>query len=96
VAVNLTGTGLFSFVLYPNPSASKTSLLFEDIPASVRQILVDIYTSNGNRIFSEVIETGTMLQETFVLDPVNKLAPGLYIISATCGNAISWQKLIIH
>jgi hypothetical protein len=95
-AVSFMRTEQFNFTLYPNPSISKTSLVFKDIPASTQFILVDVYTANGNRFFSAVVETSSMLEETFILEPEDKLTPGLYIISATCGNIISRQKLIVR
>ena len=93
VAVKTSLETLFS--VYPNPSdGSNVTISLNG--SSAKEILVVVLDMTGRESYSKIVPTfrdGTFLIAT---DPSSKLAPGVYLVTATSDNKIYNQKLIIR
>jgi len=92
--VDFNGNVDFSFNLYPNPSDGSI-INFELNSGNGEEVLVVVYDAVGREMFSKVIISGNSGENVYALDPSGKLAPGVYLISATSEQAIYSKKLIV-
>jgi hypothetical protein len=85
----------FSISVFPNPSANSTASVEITAPEN-EKVLVVVYDAQGRESYSKVFISGTSEGNVYALDPEQKLAPGVYIISASAHDSICRKKLIIQ
>ena len=85
------------FTIFPNPSTeSNLFLRFSQNFKEQKQVLIVVYNTKGEEIYSKVIVTESKGQKVFAVDPSEKLAPGIYMVVASSDNKIFRQKLIVQ
>ncbi len=90
---NTSGKKRTANVPYKPASSADLKLYFKNEEnTEVLMVLRDI---NGNEVYSKVIVAVENSEITGV-DPENKLAAGIYIITATSNNLLYSQKLIVR
>lgn len=94
-AVHFNAPGPFAFDLYPNPSDG-SAISFSVTAGKEEEVLVVVYDARGNESYSKVIITEDAGKNVYALDPSSKLAPGLYLITATSRQSICSKRLIIR
>jgi len=93
--VYFDGSVNFSFTLYPNPGTSSEVKIVLTAEGG-KEVLVVVYDMAGNETYSKVIIGNNGSESVYALDPSGKLAPGVYMITATSQNSIYHKKLIIQ
>ena len=84
----------FEMNIFPNPSDG------ENINISVasekgQEILVVVYDATGRECISKIIVNSDKGGTLYAIDPAKKLAPGIYLITATSQQAMCSKKLIV-
>jgi hypothetical protein len=92
VAVNMEN-GPFEIIVFPNPSNGEFNI---SVKSESSEVLVVLYDAMGKEIFTKVLLSGVSGDSVFAVDPAAKLAPGIYIISASADNKLISKKLIIR
>ncbi len=84
------------FSVYPNPSGRANNLFVNLQGSSAKEILVVVTDLTGREAYTKV--TPSYRQGTFMIasEESSKLAPGIYLITATSDNVVYNQKLIIR
>ena len=59
------------------------------------EVLVVVYDIAGKESYSKVLITSESDSSVYAIDTANRLAPGVYIITATSKQAIDRKKLIV-
>ncbi len=86
----------FSFSLYPNPVNANENFVLNMVGSDDNQsVLVVVYDAMGAEHFSKVIILEKDKKRAFTINPSHRLAAGVYIVSASSGNFIYKQKLIV-
>lgn len=94
-AVDFKASTEFSFDLYPNPNkGTDFTITFEGIDN--KEVLVEVIDVTGKELFSEILVNKENESSAFVINPKNKLLPGVYIITATSNQRIYRKKLIVE
>jgi hypothetical protein len=84
----------YSFSIYPNPNdGSAFNLLMKT--EKNKEILVVVYDAIGKEHYSTVVITNDDSDTLFAIDPMNKLAPGIYMVIATSENKAFSKRLIV-
>ncbi|MGZ4048385.1 MAG: T9SS type A sorting domain-containing protein, partial [Bacteroidia bacterium] len=92
--VDFISTPDFSFEIYPNPSDG-TVLNVALTADKGEEVLVVVRDVTGREAYSKVIVSGDTGDNVYALDPSGKLAPGIYMITATSQQNIDNKKLIV-
>ena len=92
VNMDISGT---SFNVFPNPSDGSFFNIVIDGDVLGAEILVTVYNTVGKESYSKIITTGDQDENVYAIDPSNKLAPGIYIITATLKQSIFSKRLIV-
>lgn len=87
-------TDQLSFDAYPNPSSG------EDLKILLRaakgeNVVISIYDINGKVCFNTAILIADWREHIYDLDPLMKLNPGVYFISATTAQSTIRKKLVV-
>jgi hypothetical protein len=82
------------FKVFPNPG-SGAEMNISIYSGQSEEILVTVYDAFGRESFSKVIVTADAGNNVFAVDPESKLAPGVYVITATSQDKHFSKKLII-
>jgi hypothetical protein len=84
----------YSFSIYPNPNdGSGFNLLMKT--GKDKEVLVVVYDAVGRENFSTAIITNDDSETLFTINPMNKLAPGIYVVIATSENETFSKRLIV-
>ncbi len=94
VSIEFKSNSEFSFNVYPNPNAGE-SINLSLIAAKGDEILVVVYDISGKESYSKIIVTEDSGEQVYAIDPSQKLAPGIYLISGTDNQKIYSKKLIV-
>jgi hypothetical protein len=94
IAVNKEETAKFS--MFPNPSQDAGLFFSISKDLADQPILVVFFDMLGNETYSKVIPVGPAGSIQEVIDPSQKLLPGVYLVVASSENATYKQKLIIR
>ena len=84
----------FVYNVYPNPSAGDFFNI-EVMSPEEQSVLVVVYDLLGLELYSKVIVTSQNEKSISVIDPTQKLSPGIYLIVASSNNEIYKKKLIV-
>ena len=84
----------FSFNVYPNPSSGDNITSNFNSDKGI-EVLVKIYDATGREVYSKIIVAEQKGMNAFVLDASTKLAPGIYMITATSNGNFQSKKLIV-
>jgi arabinan endo-1,5-alpha-L-arabinosidase len=87
-SVNNISDGENGFTLYPNPSAGSFTIDVNPLVTN-RKILVEMYTSDGKRIYSKTYVNTKIITFTDQLDK------GIYLVNIITDNQIMTQKLLV-
>jgi hypothetical protein len=87
---------LSAFHVFPNPANSGESIQLLFNTSQAKEVLVVVRDVNGKEVYSKVVITEKGNGQVMALDPNNKLASGVYLITATSDNEIFNQKLVIQ
>jgi hypothetical protein len=82
--------------IQPNPSSQNTVTNIVIGGAAGKDVLVVVYNSVGEEIYSKITITGTNGDAIVAIDNTAKLSAGVYIISASSKNEIVRKKLVIQ
>lgn len=82
--------GLPPITMYPNPTGSH---LYVELPATGKQISVDVFDLSGRKISSQILPQNTA--QTTHLIQTSSLKTGTYIIQLTTDRRISANKILI-
>jgi fibronectin-binding autotransporter adhesin len=94
VAVELIGKNNFDFNVYPNPNNGESiNLSFREKKGE--KILVVVYDAYGKKIYSKIIVVESDGNNVYAIDEFKKLAPGIYMVTATSHQIIDSKKLIV-
>ncbi|MFI5150471.1 MAG: T9SS type A sorting domain-containing protein [Bacteroidia bacterium] len=93
VAINLDASQ--NFEVYPNPSSGGDLMMRLKGQEANKGVLVVLYNTQGQQVYSKVILTGQSGDMIEAIDPSNTLAAGVYVVMATSQNDIYKQKIII-
>jgi hypothetical protein len=86
-----------TFRMYPNPVSNGTIPVLEfSSPQTDTPVLISIQELSGRELNSKTIVLVKGEQYITPLDGTNRLSKGMYIVTATSGNAVYKQKLIIQ
>jgi len=96
VAVDLKATQ--NFEVYPNPSdGSNLMMKLSGDFQSNQEVLVVVYDMQGRETYSKIVISNNQSGEVIAaMDPSNKLAKGMYLVTATSSNQIYKQKIVIE
>jgi Secretion system C-terminal sorting domain len=95
--VNFEKGNVFSFNVYPNPNDGGTLNL--ELLTNKKQgaeVLVVVYDMLGNELYSKVIITNENGNIIRAIDPSQKLASGVYMVTATSNHKIYNKRLIVN
>ena len=84
----------FSFNVYPNPN-SGDNINIAITSDQGKEVLVVLYDISGKETYSKVIVTANNGDTVYAIDPDHKLAPGIYMITASSQQNIYSKKLIV-
>ncbi len=84
-----------SFSLYPNPSSAEVYMLLHAVEND-QNIEVNVYDISGKVVYSKIKWIQKNTADFFSIDFSEKLAPGIYTVSANSGYSVYRQKLIIQ
>jgi alpha-tubulin suppressor-like RCC1 family protein len=82
--------------IYPNPSSSGQQMQLCLTAPENKQILVVVYDIMGKEYFSKVVITQRSGENILALDVSEKLASGVYYVSAATDNKVFRKKLVIQ
>jgi hypothetical protein len=82
------------FNVFPNP-ASGENINISINNAAGQELLVVVYDAMGKESFSKVIITGDDTNAVYSIDPAGKLAPGIYLVTATSEDNKFFKRLIV-
>lgn len=95
VSVDFSLKTEFSFELFPNPNSGENINLKLSSDKD-EEVLVVVYDISGKESYSKIIITEDTGESVYAIDPSNKLAPGIYLISATSKQTIYCKKLVVR
>ena len=93
-SVDFNNSRAFSFDVYPNPNDGNSMNLILD-GSKNGEVLVVVYDIAGKESYTKVLITSESDSSVYAIDTANRLAPGVYIITATSKQAIDRKKLIV-
>lgn len=96
VEVKFISSGVFDISIYPNPVSSSENVNIVIQHSLNEEVLVVVTDVTGKDSYSKVIITGETGETVSGLDIENRLAPGVYLITATSKQNIYSKKLIIR
>jgi alpha-tubulin suppressor-like RCC1 family protein len=85
-----------SLSIYPNPSSSGQQMRLSLTAPENEEILVVVYDIMGKEYFSKIIITQQSGENVLALDPGEKLASGVYYVTATTDNKVFRKKLVMQ
>lgn len=94
VSVEFKANSEFSFNVYPNPNEGLSINLALKANKG-EEILVVVYDVTGKQSYSKIIITEDNGEQVYAIDPSQKLAPGVYLITGTTNQSIYSKKLIV-
>ena len=92
--VNFTPEADFSFNVFPNPN-NGDNINIAINASKGQEVLVVVYAMTGKESYSKVIVINDNGDKVFAIDPSGKLAPGIYMITATSQESIYSKKMIV-
>jgi len=93
-AVDVSAEAQFDFIVYPNPGNGNEILFnISAFPEGTLQIVVKDIA--GKELFSQQIEAGGKKESVFSVFPPDRLSPGMYMITVTCGEKSYYRKLLV-
>jgi hypothetical protein len=95
VPVNFSTQLASIFNVYPNPLKTNQTLNLFFKGKKDQEILVVVRDQLGREHYSKVLVLPSDEEEVFVIDPVKKLIPGIYLITGTSNNDLFHKKLIV-
>jgi Secretion system C-terminal sorting domain len=93
--INYSTSFDFNLNVYPNPNDGN-NINIQLSGGEDSEILVVVNDILGKQYYSKVIVTGESGANVFALDPSEKLAVGIYMITATANDNIISKKLIVQ
>lgn len=94
VSVEFKANAEFSFNVYPNPNEG-SSINIALKANKGEEVLVVVYDVTGKQSYSKIIVTEDNGEQVYAIDPSQKLAPGVYLITGTTNQSIYSKKLIV-
>jgi hypothetical protein len=84
----------FSFIVFPNLNDGNTfNIKFEGSNKS--EVLVVVYDISGKEFFSKVLTSKESDNSIYSINPLTKLASGIYMITARSNQSFSSKRLIV-
>ena len=93
-SVEFNHTKTFSFDVFPNPNDGNSMNLVLD-GSENGEVLVVVYDVTGKESYTKVLITSESDHSVYAIDTANRLAPGIYMITATSKQTIYNKKLIV-
>ncbi|MFL5763290.1 MAG: T9SS type A sorting domain-containing protein [Bacteroidia bacterium] len=95
-AVDISSGSAFSMDLFPNPSdGGEFNISLSGVPG--QEVLVVVYDIAGKENYSKVIIPGSQTGDiVYAIDPEKRLAPGVYLITATSQDKFVNKKLVVR
>jgi hypothetical protein len=96
--INIEVKKYISFKLYPNPSDGSIIYLSFSEELDCENLHISVESMGGRNVWVAGKSPGSnaFSNHILLLKPGNKLMPGSYIVSLTCGNDVFRQKLIVR
>lgn len=94
-SVEFNGDKEFSFTVFPNPSEGATVNIALQ-RSDIGKISVVVYDANGKTYYAKVLITKESDSSIYAIDPSNKLAPGIYTITASFIERIYCKRLVVN
>ncbi len=95
VSVRFNYTPEFSFNVYPNPNEG-TSFNFEMNGIEGETVRIVIYDMNGKENFSTDIVPQYNGPQVYIIEPFQKLSPGIYMITGTSNQKTVSKRLLVR
>jgi len=95
VAVDYNTSSVLEVNVFPNPSDG-TNTSISVTSDSDKEILVVVYNSIGEETFSKIAVTGGNGETVIAIDNSGKLAPGVYLVTASTDDSMVNKKLIVQ
>ena len=83
-----------NIIVYPNPIDSKTSLNVKVFGFQNQEVIVVLRDAQGREFLSKVL-LSVENNQVFIIDEMQSLAPGVYIVTASSNDKIYNSKLIV-
>ena len=80
---------------YPNPVTAATQLAYT-VPGTAQSVSVDVYNSLGQKALSLLSATQPAGPHAAALAPVQKLAPGTYLVLLRVGPQLSTHRVVVE
>src|ERR1019366_508009 len=93
--VEIKGSADFTFNVFPNPSDG-TQLNSVITAEKNQEIVIVVYDVLGQEMYSKVVITEQKGNTVYAIDLLQKLSPGVYMITATSNQKIYSKKLIVN
>jgi len=78
--------------IYPNPFYNNIYMMFSSL--SARQVIVELFDINGQRIYYDKNEAGNSGYNSIVVDNLDYLPDGLYLVRLSSGDKVSTCKVL--
>ena len=95
MAVEFGNAADFNFNVYPNPSNAGENINISISGKVGEEIIVVVRDVTGKENYSKVLVTQTDGNNVYAIDESKRLAPGIYIITATSNQTIYSKTLIV-
>ena len=92
--VDFNAASDFTFNVYPNPN-NGDNINIAITADKGQEVLVVVYDISGKESYSKVILTEGSGENIYAVDPTNKLAPGIYMITASSNQSIYHKKMVV-
>ncbi len=90
-----TGSAALQATAYPNPVTAASQLAYV-VPAGAQAVSLDVYNSLGQKSLSLLNANQPAGAYTAALAPVQKLAPGAYLVLLRVGTQLSSHRVVVE